>query len=53
LVAVTYSSGESGDEENKCGRAFLKMKEKGRRKRIRSLWHRVLAKLKGAVLILD
>lgn len=52
-VAVIYSSGESGDEENKSGRAFLKMKEKGRRKRIRTLWYRVLAKLKGAVLLID
>lgn len=53
MQAVTYSSGESGDEENKLGRTFLKMKEKEKRKRIRNLWYRMLAKLKGAVLVLD
>ena len=28
ILEVVYSSGESGDEENKLGRFFLKMKEK-------------------------
>jgi hypothetical protein len=28
VESVIYSSGESGDEENKLGRVFLKMKEK-------------------------
>jgi len=50
---VIYSSGESGDEENKLGRLYLKMKEREKQKRIRTLWYKMLAKAKGAVLILD
>jgi hypothetical protein len=50
---VVYSSGESGDEENRLGRLFLKMKEKDKKKRIKRLWYLLLAKAKGAVLVLD
>ena len=50
---MVYSSGESGDEENKLGRLFLKMKEKDKKKRIKRLWYLMLAKAKGAVLVLD
>jgi len=53
LESVVYSEGESGDEENRLGRLFLKMKEKEKQKRIRSLWYMMLAKAKGAVLVLD
>ena len=53
LEEVVYSSGESGDEEAKLGRQFLKMKERDKQKRIRTLWYKMLAKAKGAVLILD
>lgn len=53
LESVVYSEGESGNEENRLGRLFLKMKEKDKQKRIRSLWYQMLAKAKGAVLVLD
>ena len=50
---VTYSSGESGEDENRLGRQFLKMKEKQKDLHMRRLWHRLLAKLKGAVIVLE
>lgn len=53
MESVIYSEGESGAEENRLGRLFLKMKEKEKQKRIRSLWYMMLAKAKGAVLVLD
>lgn len=53
MYSVIYSSGESGDEENKLGRQFLKMKERDKQKKIRLLWYKLLAKAKGAVLVLD
>lgn len=34
MISLVYSEGESGDEENKLGRLFLKMKEKEKQKRI-------------------
>lgn len=53
MESVIYDEGESGDDENRLGRAFLKMKEKEKLKRVRSLWYMMLAKAKGAVLVLD
>ena len=50
---IIYSSGESGDEENRLGRIYLKMKEKSKDKHIRALWYRLMAKVKGAVLVID
>jgi len=46
-----YSSGESGEEEVRIGRLFLKMKEKDKDRRIRHLWYQMLAKAKGAMMI--
>ena len=53
IEEIFYSSGESGDEENRLGRVYLKMKEKEKDKHIRKLWYRLMAKVKGAVLIID
>lgn len=50
---IVYSSGESGDEENRLGRIYLKMKEKQKDSHIRQLWYRLMAKVKGAVLVID
>lgn len=48
-----YSSGESGDEENRLGRIYLKMKERQKDQHISNLWYRLMAKVKGAVLVID
>lgn len=53
IESITYSSGESGEDENKLGRDFLKMKEWQKDARIRNLWYKMLAKAKGAVLVLN
>ena len=53
IEEIVYSSGESGDEENRLGRVYLKMKEKDKDLHIRNLWYRLMAKVKGAVLIID
>ena len=53
VVSVAFSSGESGEDENRLGREFLKMKERDKKQRVRTLWYGLLAKAKGAVLVLD
>lgn len=53
LEEVSYSSGQSGDEEARLGRIYLKYKEKDKQKHIRKLWYQMLAKAKGAVLVLE
>lgn len=53
MEEIVYSSGESGDEENRLGRHYLKMKELQKDQHIRYLWYRLMAKVKGAVLVID
>ena len=50
---IVYSSGESEEEENRLGRAYLKLKEMQKDIHTRNLWYRLMAKVKGAVLIID
>lgn len=51
IPVVEYSEGESGEEENRLGRKFLKMKEREKDQHTRRLWARLLVKAKGASLI--
>ena len=52
IDSILYSEGESGAEENRLGIDFLKMRERDKDKRISMLWYKMLAKAKGAVLVL-
>lgn len=51
IPVVVYSEGESGEEENRLGRKFLKMKEREKDLHTRRLWSRLLIKAKGASLV--
>ena len=53
IHSIEYSSGDSGDDENKLGRQFLKAKEREKTRIMFKLWYKVLAKAKGAVLVLN
>jgi hypothetical protein len=53
IEEIVYSSGESGDDENRLGRVYLKMRERQKENHIRKLWTRLMAKVKGAVLVID
>jgi hypothetical protein len=53
LQEISYTTDQSCEEENKLGRKFLQMREKAKNKRIRYLWYSLMAKAKGAVLIID
>ena len=51
VPVVVYSEGESGEEENRLGRKFLKMKEREKDLHTRKLWSKLLIKAKGASLV--
>ena len=53
IVPLVYSSGESGEDENRLGRNYLKMKEAEKDQHVRKLWKRMLAKLKGAIGVIN